>query len=284
MRMHLKQIGLALAVSALALVSTSAQVTLHDLNSTAIIDPGSQNGMFHWDVQGLNQLNQQWFWYSVGNGPVASLDTLSAPSITPKGPNEAIITYNNGAYSVSIDYVLTGGTVAAPGQHASADIGESIRIINNTANPLPFHFYQYSYFNLYGASSDTVQLGQDLHGHYNEAAQNNGGVAMTETVITPGATHGEVAPVGGTLSKLNSGGPVTLGPPFFDGPLGPGAVTWAFQWDFVDPTGLYSAIAPGGSKLISKDKFLDVIVIPEPSSLALIAVGSVVFAARRRRS
>jgi hypothetical protein len=253
---------------------SDAQIVLHDSNSTALIDPFSQAGMFHWDIQGQNELQQQWFWYGIGAGPVASIDTISPPLVTPKGPNEAIIGYANPGFSVSVDYLLTGGSVVPAGGHANADIAESIKIVNLTANPLPFHFYQYSYFNLGGASADTVQLGQNLRGLYNEADQFSPGIALTETVTTPGADHGEVAPLGGTLTKLNGGGPVTLGPPFFAGPLGPGAVTWALEWDFL--------IGPGNSAIISKDKYLDVLVIPEPSSLVLVGLGIAAVLIRKR--
>jgi len=173
-----------------------------------------------------------------------------------------------------VDYTLTGGTVSPPGQHANADMGESIKIVNNTTNVMPFHFYQYSYFNFFGASNDVVQLSQNTHGQYNEADQTSDGVALSESVVTPGAPHGEVAPLGATLSKLNSGGPVTLGPPFGAGPLGPGAVTWAFEWDFL--------INPGGSALISKDKYMD-IVVPEPSAFGLMGLAIVGLIMRKVR-
>jgi hypothetical protein len=99
---------------------------------------------------------------------------------------------------------------------------------------------------------------------------------LTETVTTPGANHGEVAPLGATLAKLNGVGPVVLGPPFFSGPIGPGAVTWALQWDF--------NIAPGGSAIISKDKYLDIVMIPEPSTLGLFGLGLAGLAILKRRS
>jgi len=253
-----------------------AQVVLHDANSTALIDPTTQAGMFHWDLNGVNQLQQQWFWYGVGTNPVHSIDTISAPAVTPKGPNEAIISYANGGFSVTVDYVLTGGSqIPDLNNHVNGDIGESIKIVNTTTNVLPFHFYQYSYFNINGASSDTVQLGQNLHGLFNEADQTTVLGSLSETVVTPGANHGEVAPLGGTLAKLNGGGPVLLGPPFFSGPLGPGAVTWALQWDFL--------IGPGASATISKDKYLDVQVIPEPSSLALVSLIAAALAFRKRK-
>jgi hypothetical protein len=208
--------------------------------------------------------------------PYTASTRSSAPVVVQTGTRELTTTYVNPAnYSVSVDYLLTGGPVLGlAGGNAVSDIGETIKLANLSASPLPFHFYQYSYFNLFGVSFDTVLLGKNPRGLYNDALQQSFGGALTETVTTPGANHGEVAPVGMTLAKLNGGGPVTLDD--FAGPFGPGAVTWAFEWDL--------DIAPGGSVIISKDKSLDAILIPEPSVPALLGVGVSALALRRRRS
>lgn len=250
------------------------QFVLSDNNSVAQIDPYSQRGMYQWAVDGQNQLQQQWFWYGLGNGAVHSLDTISGiPTVVMNGTRELTATYiSPGAFSVSVDYALSGGSTLV-GATANADIAETIRVVNLSPSTLSYHFYEYSYFNLLGGGDDIVQLGQNLRGQYNSAYQYNLGASLSETVVTPGADHGEVAPVGLTLAKLNSGGPVTLGSPFGGGPVGPGAVTWALEWDF--------NILPGASALISKDKYLDVSVVPEPSPLALLVLGSAVLFANR---
>src|SRR5262245_58397633 len=97
-------------------------------NSSAQIDPNSQAGMFNWFVDGVNNLNQQWFWYRVGANPEASINTIGAPSIVRPDAKTAYITYGGAGngFSVEIDYVLTGQS-AGSGQ---ADIRESIRIHN----------------------------------------------------------------------------------------------------------------------------------------------------------
>jgi hypothetical protein len=259
---------------------SAAQVVLVDNNATAAIDPSSQRGMYEWAVDGQNQLQQEWFWYGVGSGAVRSLDTISAtPTVVMTSAREATATYvSAGNFSVSVDYALSGGSSAmlsgASGQ-AVADIAETIQIINLSAAPLLYHFYEYSYFNLQGASRDIAKLGQDLGGAYNEALQYNPNTSLTETVTAPGADHGEVAPLSLTLAKLNNGGAVTLGSPFGAGPVGPGAVTWALEWDL--------NISPGASAIISKDKYLNVLLVPEPSALVLFVLSCLVLVLLRKR-
>jgi hypothetical protein len=58
------------------------------------------------------------------------------------------------------------------------------------------------------------------------------------------------------------------------GAVGPGDVTWAFQWDF--------QLAAGDSFIISKDKYLNVTIIPEPSTLGFVALGLAVVLLRKR--
>jgi len=228
-------------------------------------------------VDGVQNLQQQWFWYRVGLNPEAPIDTISAPTIVRPDAKTAYVTYNNGAYSVEIDYVLTGQT-AGSGQ---ADIRESIRIHNFSSNSLDFHFFQYSDFDLLGTpGGDTVALGKDLSGKFNEALQTKGPLSssfLSETDVTPGANHGETAFFNATLLKLNNGVADNLNDDD-GGPTGkgPGDVTWALQWDYSGA----NMIAPGGDALISKQKFLQ---IPEPTTLALISLGAVAYTLHRRR-
>jgi len=244
-------------------------ITLADKNSVAQVNLGSQAGMFNWTADGQNQLVQQWFWYRVGNNPEASINTIGGLTFSTPDARSLNSTYDNGSYAVTISYLLTG---FSPGSGVS-DIAETISILNRTGAPLEFHFFQYSDFDLGGAGNDTIQLGKNLRGQYNEASQSDPAVALTETVVTPGANHGEAAFFNTTLAKLNNGVADNLNDNV--GPVGPGDVTWALQWDF--------SIAPGSSVGISKDKYLHILAIPEPSALALLAVGGAALILRRRR-
>lgn len=270
-------------------VAHGAIITLTDGNSVAKLDPLSQAGMFHWNVQGQNQLVQQWFWYRVGNsGPEQSIDTLGTPTVTLfNGSSGVTTTYTTANFTLSIRYLLTGGAVVGSG-HANADIAETITITNNTANPLNFHLFQYSDFDMDGPAGDTVSLGVlGTPPRFIVADQTNGAtVSLSETVVTPKANHGEVATFPLILNKLNDGLTTTLNDSV--GPVGPGDVAWALQWDFTGIGNDYAAIPAFGSAIISKDKFLDVVIpgggVPEPASLGLLSAGLMGLLLRRKRA
>jgi len=76
------------------------------------------------------------------------------------------------------------------------------------------------------------------------------------------ANYGEAAVYGQTLSELNSASYYTLND---NASAGPGDVTWAFQWN--------TTIDPGATFNITKDKGLSIQLVPEPSTVALIALG-----------
>jgi len=248
--------------------------TLTDQNSSALVNVNSQAGMYNWTVDGINVLNQQWFWLGVSNAAPVSIDQISAASVSQPTANLLDTTYSSGSqYSVGIEYLLSGST---PGS-GSSDMGESITISNGASASTVFHFYEYSDFNL--GSAQSVQLGKNLQGRFNLAdVENNNNpnlvTKLSETVATPGANHGEAELAGVTLAKLNNGVlPVTLNG---DATAGPGPdTTWAFEWDIT--------ILPGQEYLISKDKSVQITFVPEPgvAALALLAVGTL--AVRKRR-
>jgi hypothetical protein len=269
-------VALGLTIQGLGLSSEAQIVTLVNNNSLAQINTASQAGMFRWTIDNQNVLNQQWFWYRAASQTREfSIDTISAPSITTPNANTLYTRYNNGAYGVEIDYLLTG---FSPGSGKS-DVQESITITNATASPLEFHFFQYSDFNFsQPPGGDTILLGKNLHGLWNEASQTGqdqfgNPIGVTETVVAPGGQHGEAAFYNATLIKLNDANPDTLNDN--GGPVGPGDVTWALEWDFIIPA--------GSSVGISKDKYAQLQPIPEPSALALISLGLIGFALRLGR-
>lgn len=267
----------ALAAIAAAAIGFTAQAqyvapyTLTDGNSVARVDVGSQAGMYSWGVNGQSQLFQQWFWFRVGGGPEASIDTIASRTAFQANNANLTATYFGNGFNIRIDYTLLGGAVGS----GTSDIIENISVINTSAtSPLTgFHFFQYSNFDLLGtALGDTVTISGDSAGGFWQATQTEGSIGLSETITIPYANHAQAGAPGTLLGVLNDAGASTLN----DTTLTyTGDAAWAFQWDF--------DIAAGSTYDVIKDKRLQLPAVPEPSSLALLSIGALAFALRRQR-
>src|SRR5262245_23066280 len=74
--------------------------TLSDKNSTINMNLNSSAGMTDWLVDGVDQLNQQWFWFRIGSGPQFDISTLGAPTITTLGTKQLTALYQTPQYGV----------------------------------------------------------------------------------------------------------------------------------------------------------------------------------------
>jgi hypothetical protein len=244
-------------------------VTLSDGGSSATLDLGSSAGMNNWSVSGNNQLNQQWFWYRTDGGVAAPINTIGGLTYTLTGNNQVNAKYQNSTLSVAIQYILTG---TGPG---SADMTESIMLVNKSASTFTANFYQFSSFDLLQSHNNSVQLFADpVNGGYNQVYQTSGSTAIQEAIASPNAMNAEAATGNATLNELNTTPGLILNNNLA---AGPGDVTWAFQWT--------SSVDPGTEFDILKDKSLSVQSIPEPSSsaFALVALGMSAWGFVRRR-
>lgn len=240
-----------------------AQITMNDGGSSATVDPTSSAGMSSWNVNGQNQLHQQWFWYQTDGGVAQPINTISTPTITTysgaSGINEITAVYQNSKISLSIDYYLTGGGTGS----GNADITESIMAKNISGSAMNFNFYQYSNFRLLGGvGGDSVQI-FGSPGAFNSVRQVNGSTAIQEAVASPDAAHAEAATVNQTLNELNTVSGLTLNDTTG---AGPGDVTWALQWT--------QQLADGGEFDLTKDKSLSIQTVPEPSIMVLFGLGA----------
>jgi hypothetical protein len=272
---------LFVAILLTANVGHATTAVLQNRNSmaefhTEAADPGTK-GLFNWNVDGIDQIFEQWFWYRVGNtGPESALDTLTQNEVSQlnldseAGNDFLLVGYVDPAqrFSIQVRYMLTGGTTGS----LDSDLVEVLRIQNlSTTQPLDFHFFQYVDFDLGGtANDDTVSVG-GIPG--NTVRQSDALLQLSETVVTPPPSRYAVTGTAASLkSQLTDGSPTSL-----SGAGGPitGDAAWAFQWDFV--------LAPGDSYLISKDKNLR--PVPEPATVwtAFAAACALLLAARRIR-
>jgi hypothetical protein len=273
------RLAAGLMVFALALAfapqSMAALFTLADENSEVDFDTTSSSNAYNWRVEGQDQLFQQAFWYRVGNGPEQSLHSLpvsfqlASNTNSDPGLDTLNVVYNGPGYNVEVTYRLDGGGAGS----GASGMGEQIAITNNSGAPLDFHFFQYSDFEIMGTAGNESAVFLNA----NTVRQYEGAISLQETVATPAASHREINFFDITRDKLEDGVPTTLNDlPPIGVPLGPGDMTWTFQWDKIIP-----ASGIGRTFIISKNKRLN--VVPEPGAIALLAIAALSVGIGRRR-
>lgn len=244
--------------------------SLEDDNSSITIWPAF-GGAYEWQVDEMNHLFEQGFWYRVG--PTGGESSVSGLTIAVEGATDsdfdgnldtAYVKYVDALFDLEIRYSLDGGALGSNG----ATLAEQITI-TNTAGPcgLDFHFFQYSDFDLNGTPfDDTARLE-----YPNLVSQTDPFIVFNETVVTPRPNYWEIADWGTTIASLLDLDPTTLSNG--TSPLGPGDVTWAFQWDFRIPQG--SSVQIGKVKRLAP--------VPEPATMLLFGAGLIGLAAAGRK-
>jgi hypothetical protein len=248
--------------------------TIANRNSTITFDLGSSAGMNSWTVNGFNQLNQQWFWFGIGSGPLLDVSQISAPIYSAIG-NTISVAYSNSQYEVDLDYTLLGfGTGSG-----KSSLTEQVNFVNHTASAIDLHFFMYSDFTLGGAAyanSQNVTLGYvtSLGTTNTTSLQTVSAIRATNSIAInmPAANRLEVAGGSQLYNELTTSNGWTLNN-FTTG--GPGHETWAMEWDQTVNAG-----DTFGTLSIS-----DTMQVPEPSLYLIGAVGVwiTVFCARNAK-
>jgi PEP-CTERM motif len=247
--------------------------TLVDDNSSASFDTASSANMFNWLVDGVDHLFQQAFWFRVGNVAETSLHTLpialeGTTDTDFDGNHEHLyVRYNGAGFIAEVNYALDGGSLGS----GASDVGEQITITSTTSLPLDFHFFQYVDLEINATALNDLGFFADPHA----VVQYDASLRVAETADAPEPDHREIDFFDVIRNKLNDGLATTLSDtPAVGTVIGPGDLTWAFQWDFTLP--------PQGSFQISKDKIIS--VVPEPTAIALLGFGAgLLFSVRRKR-
>jgi large repetitive protein len=223
-------------------------------------------GLGPWTIDGANQLNRQWFYYSVGSGPVYSIDTipLISSSLVPAGNNPfATAVYSNSIIKVTTTYTLQ----SQPNGSGRATLQDAISFQNTSASSQDFHFYQFSDFDLAGSSGS--QNLQFFGGNNNLFVQTGwGGTSLSNTISATWNGQLAVTRVQAGISDGSQFGLINGNPyPTLDNTTltASGNVSFAYEWD----VNLAAAGSPGSSLSLSEIQA----VVPEPSSLALVASG-----------
>lgn len=270
-----QNMGALCVLTALFLQPSTAQAsgplyTIWDGNSEAVFDPESEAGHRDWLVDGIDHLVNEWFWVRIGStGGELSLDELDLVGVSTFDTNAfsdnrkdtISMLFREPGQSPSFEVELSFKLRGSATNSLESDLVEILRVNNLTRSPLDLHVFQYVDFDLDGTAGGDSVVFEDV----NSVRQNGEASSLNETVVTPASSHREANLFPTTLASLNDGLPTTLNDNV--GPVN-GNVTWAFQWD--------RTVAGGGSFILSKTKS---ITVPEPTSMALLALGLL---ARRR--
>jgi hypothetical protein len=228
-------------------------ISLTHLNSTVTIDPASIAGVFAWSVDGTNHIEQQSFWLGIGTGSETDFGSLESVRTTLLGTRGLQAVYQDLGFEVEVRYLLTGD-VAGSGH---SQLRESVNIRNTSGSAMDFRLIQETDLDLGGtAANDIVEFfGPALW------RQREGDLLFSETFATPAPHRVEAALFPFTLVHLLDDKPSLLNNVM--GPIGPGDVTWASQWNF--------SLAPGETFAIDVNK--EITIIPEPLTLFLVGTG-----------
>jgi hypothetical protein len=262
-------------------VQSGAQIYTPSIRDTSL-QINLSGGLSDWTIDGVNQLNQQWFYYSVESGPVYSIDTIapwSTPTITTNlGKTQITLneTYANPTISVGTKYILE----SSPSGSGQATLSQTLTINNPSATPQVYHFYQYSDFDLGGGSGgQNVLFSSNGSGQEYQVVQTDStGGTLTGLIIgVSGGSSVQYEVQAGTYDGNQFGLGNGNSAPLLNNTLtaGTGNVEYAYEWD----VSLAASGNPGSSITISELQT----VVPEPSSVVLVASGMLALALFYRR-
>jgi len=274
-------LGAAAAAASVLGVSTArpalaANVLLQNGNSSVTINPNSSAGVEDWTINSQNQINQEWFWFSVGNQTGQSpLQSLGTPKVhkmdtTGDGENDTVeLVYpTDDGIQITVTYSLTGGQAGSD----SSDLTDSISINNETGKSEKVNFFQYANFNLGDSTT-----GQTVNISDKDTATVTGNGYQAQTVVSPMAQEYEANTFPNLLNTISSS---SVSAALNDQKNASGDPEWGFEWCTTLPM-------CSGSYVITGDQDItgSAVSVPEPvgGTIAMLGIGGMFLSRPRRR-
>jgi hypothetical protein len=227
---------------------------------------GPSAGVSDWMVNGVNQLMQQWYYFSVDGGTVHSLDNLGliSSSETTSGNNTTVYAdYGNSVIQVQVNSTLK------PGNGAQSILSTSFTLYDPDSVQHTYSFYQYSDFDL-GGGSGNQSAKWTLTGFPRVTQSDTTGDSLvgTMTAVSGGTGDAEFVQAGlydGMQFGITNGAPIA---PTLNNTLtaGPGNVNFAYQAN--------GTLAAGASGLSFIET--ETVTVPEPSTAAWTFTGMLI--------
>lgn len=260
-------IGILLTVTAIQGAAQTYTLSVSD----STMQFNLTGGLTEWTAGGVNQLSDQWYYYSVGGGAENPINNISAPSTPTFGglalggkiiDTNLTTTYANSSLSLTTEYTLQV-------QGSGSTLTSAITIENLSSSSQTIQFYQLSQFALGGiAGGQTVKFLETTN-PYAVLQTGNGGVLNGTVSGLTGGTSASVEEMAGSGNfGLGNGNPA---PSFNDSSL-TATGNADFAYEFI------ATVAPDSSVSINELQ-----TVPEPSPMAVLSAGLLVTGVLRRR-
>jgi hypothetical protein len=278
-------LGVSLAAIAMLLsppAGLAQNALLNDGGSAASFNLGAGTGgtgpigMNSWSVFNgqtmQNQLNQQWFWYSINGGAMQSIDQIGGLTSSDNGSTLSAV-YQNSTIAVQVSYTLQGDGINSGG----GTLTESVNVFNVSQGNFNINFYQYANFNLWQSDANIININGGP-GAYSSIIQTTtaNGNGIQETVGQPPANFAEAGSPSDVMGDVTAGNQLN-GNTYF----GPADAAWGLEWS--------STLSPfndnpGNAWNVLQGETMSITPSPEPGTIALIALGGLTALGCGRRS
>jgi hypothetical protein len=241
MRRALSAVALAAFLGAAAGPAQSLQTTLEDgspvntkMRIETVTGTGYPYGVYYWDVEGIEHIRRQWFWYRIGSNPeanVAGVPHFTAPAIndtTGEGYDDQLVAVYQDPVGLRIRIILTLRGSGAGSYEAW--VVENITLQNLTSAPMDLAFFQYTDFKL---NNDPTDDQLELFGPAFANARHEDPTTIATQSITghlPLEVEVDLVDgVGDILARMGDASPSSLTNAV--GPLS-GDSSYAYRWNF----------------------------------------------------